>query len=823
MPKKDKVKLFKEQKAALIFGDWWDNCLLRLSPDAENGGAENKDVVIKMLMELLKFSTDLTEVIKTKVDLGKAKERMKVDLVGQLEATKAVVDPIKTAEMDAVKARLLLAQQHFKNAYEVEIVARTKSSIEGGQQAAAASADVNSTAPASQANSSAPQDDNAALNSSSHSEVDRHKAASEKRMEMLREKNKKRAGVGLASPAQPPRPSTNNGGSMSNSNVMGGSNRDDGRGRGDNARQPPGSGAATAAVSNAQASTRSSASEPANNIAMDDGSKEGWGRHIALDDGSKEGWGRRAPRDSPPMSDFQQILLHRDKTDTRQWGPLRRQIPPYPEAREQQQRADPQMNRSQPNFEPPRNRANDSRGGHDSQLNHQPASFTPRDQPRDHGYNNDSRQSYTSNSRDQERDYRSIDSRDNRQPYDSNPSGPPYDSSRSAPYDSQSSRHPYPNRTDSSDNQPYTHGGNIRNNQPVGGNTGTGYRDEYRSNDASQFVSRTEDGSRRGSEYDRRDSRVSSYSNRSSDRPGDDRREFEERWRNDSRPSSYRSDSPPRENRGPPRTYDDDRRRDEDRFDDRKRRDRDDSGRGGGGGSRSLCKYFFTPRGCRNGSGCRFSHEEGDDRKPSSDRSNERGGRGRDRVFEDGGSEDGEVRPVKRFRGPDRDNIQFNAGNSSAQPPAAGAGRGRGRGAHINKPAWMTQGENGSVPVGASSVAHASAPINTLSGGVAMNNADLADLLSSVTASAPTISVGRGRGNVDNRPAWMTAGETGPSGATSVSAPPPVNDMNGRFAPPPAAHLSNAPPQQTMGRGRGRGVANKPAWMDQAEWDRRNA
>jgi hypothetical protein len=189
------------------------------------------------------------------------------------------------------------------------------------------------------------------------------------------------------------------------------------------------------------------------------------------------------------------------------------------------------------------------------------------------------------------------------------------------------------------------------------------YVDEYRSNDASQF----------GSEYDRRDSGVSSSWKRSWGLPGGDRREFEARWRYDRR-----------EHRGPPRVYDDDKRRDEYRFDDRKKRDRDDSENNGGGESRSLCRYFFTPRGCRYGSGCRFSHKRGGDRKHLSERSNERDGPGWDRVFEDGGGHS-----VKRFRGPGRDNIQSNADRSSAQPPAAEAGRGCGRHAHINKPAWI--------------------------------------------------------------------------------------------------------------------------------------
>jgi hypothetical protein len=173
-------------------------------------------------------------------------------------------------------------------------------------------------------------------------------------------------------------------------------------------------------------------------------------------------------------------------------------------------------------------------------------------------------------------------------------------------------------------------------NQPMWGNTGTRYRDDrrddYHSNDSKQFVSRSL--SRHDNEFDRRDSRVSSYSNRWSDHPRDDRREFQERWRSDRR-----------EDRGPPRAYDDDRRRNEGRFDDRKR--------SGGGGSRGLCKFFFTPGGCRYGSGCRFSHRE------------------QDSAFEDRGSEDREGRPIKRFRGPDR-NIATNG--RFELPPAAHLG-----------------------------------------------------------------------------------------------------------------------------------------------------
>lgn len=118
------------------------------------------------------------------------------------------------------------------------------------------SADDNLTAPACQENGSTPQADDAAINSSGYSAADRQKTVAEKRMEKekMKEIQIKRSGVELASPSTTP-PPTNTGSSMSNSNVMGGSNRDDGRGSGDNARQPPGSGAATAAVSNASAST----------------------------------------------------------------------------------------------------------------------------------------------------------------------------------------------------------------------------------------------------------------------------------------------------------------------------------------------------------------------------------------------------------------------------------------------------------------------------------------------------------------------------------------------------------------------------------------
>lgn len=132
--------------------------------------------------------------------------------------------------------------------------------------------------------------------------------------------------------------------------------------------------------------------------------------------------------------------------------------------------------------------------------------------------------------------------------------------------------------------------------------------------------------------------------------------------------------------------------------------------------------------------------------------------------------------------------------------PSASAGRGRGRGGVDNRPAWMTKGENalnGSTP---------SAPIG--------GQQPSADPGAKFTAPVASAGRGRGRGGVDNRPAWMTQGQNGPG---NLKVPASVVDTQKSSTVSSEQPAFSAPPMG-VGRGRGRGgVDNRPAWMTKAQ------
>ncbi|KAL7522695.1 hypothetical protein ACHAWX_007637 [Stephanocyclus meneghinianus] len=360
----------------------------------------------------------------------------------------------------------------------------------------------------------------------------------------------------------------------------------------------------------------------------------------------------------------------------------------------------------------------------------------------------------------------------------------------------------------SSDHNPSHREGDIRNNQPLGS---TGYRNNDSLHQQSHSYAPNRDDNSvnhsRHRSYDKEDSRLS-YQSRTSDRHQEDRRDYDDR-RGSDRSSAFRSDSPTssRDKCQDSRRYEENYGgNSKDRYDDRNRWDRDDSSRGSNAPKR--CSYFFSEKGCRSGSNCRFLHDE-DDRKPSLDRRNERGGHGR-RAEEDDrydrGSEDGEVRPTKRFRGNENGNLKANAGNTmSSPPPVGGAGRGRGRGANVNLPAWMT---NSSLSASAGPTGASSSSINETTTSPSLSNVEPTDSLSFIPGNNPSVAPagrGSGRGNVDNRPAWMTRGTNGQSGpvrATGNSISPVVADrMSGRFAPPSSAQKNEIQVQPApMGR-----------------------
>ena len=225
-------------------------------------------------------------------------------------------------------------------------------------------------------------------------------------------------------------------------------------------------------------------------------------------------------------------------------------------------------------------------------------------------------------------------------------------------------------------------------------------------------------------------------------------------------------------------------------------------------------------------------------------------------------------RPQKRFRGPRKSEQSSTSFASSASngrgsetrqspqasdnensrhekltafaAPGAGRGRGRGRGGVDNRPAWMTKGQstsNSNTPtplptIGKESAADPvtskppsfTAPVASAGrgrgrGGVdnrpawmtkgltASNSSstspkvDVTELVVDVSATVASVGRGRGRGGIDNRPAWMTKGQNDVASKTAVATP-------------------NTVPQATaggMGRGRGRGIDNRPAWMSQQD------
>lgn len=84
------------------------------------------------------------------------------------------------------------------------------------------------------------------------------------------------------------------------------------------------------------------------------------------------------------------------------------------------------------------------------------------------------------------------------------------------------------------------------------------------------------------------------------------------------------------------------------------------------------------------------------------------------------------------------------------------------------------------------------------------------------TAPSANGGRGRGRGNVDNRPAWMTQGQKAPG---SNSAPPPAQEEKPASTAEAVKEtaFSALPASVGRGMGRGRGVSNLPAWMTKGQ------
>jgi len=137
-------------------------------------------------------------------------------------------------------------------------------------------------------------------------------------------------------------------------------------------------------------------------------------------------------------------------------------------------------------------------------------------------------------------------------------------------------------------------------------------------------------------------------------------------------------------------------------------------------------------------------------------------------------------------------------GGDAFTAPTAGGGRGRGRGGVDNRPAWMSQGQsfsNGSA---------ASAPFGGMQ--------QAADQGAAFTAPV-AIGRGRGRGGVDNRPAWITQG---PGKNRDIASG--VDKQQASTVSVGEVAFSAPPPTTGEGRGRGRGgVDNRPAWMTKGQ------
>ncbi|KAL7462725.1 hypothetical protein ACHAXS_003102 [Conticribra weissflogii] len=194
--------------------------------------------------------------------------------------------------------------------------------------------------------------------------------------------------------------------------------------------------------------------------------------------------------------------------------------------------------------------------------------------------------------------------------------------------------------------------------------------------------------------------------------------------------------------------------------------------------------------------------------------------------------EDGELPPSKRFRhvnsgGDDRGRSSNNTSNPSAGAPGSGdAGRGRGRGRDVNLPAWMTRQDSGLGNNYDNSINNRNGPNGTSDASFSAGISDGPTGISNAPASTNGAGRGRGRGRGVNLPAWMTrqdgnegasdsnANSGRPSGASYETANPTKDSVaGGHFHKPPAAASTRViPPNHGGGRGRGRDV-NLPAWM----------
>ena len=911
--KKIRMKLFKQKKAHVIFGLWWDYCLSSLQ---NNFTADA--TVVKILLSLLKFvHENLADVVKRKADVGKAIARFNVDLDGHVKRTKKAVDA-SSNECTELKKEVELAENHLNNLPGATVTSSEPANVTSVNKAV-------TKGPASEQKRSTPASQNTQSTSSEHKdeatlEKERQQAAKLERYKRMMEKNRQFRGVSAALPAaaaSPPRSSRDSSGqtggytrsdsgqnssgydrkpppeSLGNNNYAASPNRsnsgygrptsnaaashnnapgsrDSGNGRrppnsaGSNNREDSGFGKRSppSAPSNAFSAMANDGWGRGDSSAADNDSRgrssdapaaadDGWGRNNKATAAADDGWGRSS--DAPAAADDGWGRKNKAQAAVDDgWG----RSSDFPAATDDglgrnnkaQAAADDGWGRgtnssvaTATNNEP---RANDNAWGRSAapySANNSVASMANEndDRPRaptaasSEPYNPPTNMNKPNPSETYDNDgwgrsapapkakpsvaRTTVD--DNRDQLWGQtlqgPPIPPYPGSNSAPTDrGHDSRANWESPQKSSgvegynrsDTEPSHRGGIIRNNQPAGGF-------EDRNSNYSQQPNRDGNYADPRNSYDRRDSRASSHQSGSFEPRNDDRRgDYDDRR---SRGSSYRSDSPSssRYNRSDSRGFDDRGRDTRDRFDDRKR-DRDESSSRGSRPPKP-CKFFFSREGCRTGARCRFSHEE-DDRKPQADQSSDRSDYGR-RYEDDRGSEEGEVRSTKRSRPNDSRHAAPSSNNTSVSslPPNGGAGRGRGR--NVNLPAWMTNGSaTADVPAGAAAAAAPNQPT-----AAPLSNADLASVLSSVNGVGGSAApAGRGRGNVDNRPAWITRSDSGPVGANGSSAAAAAHSgMNGRFAPPVAAASvrSDVPAQPSMGRGRGRGTDNRPAWMTRGE------